>query len=221
MHTADQGADYGALFCVLNHDGVNNLGYCYFQDLNGVIADAFGVIAGPDDEIPEASSFVPPRSPKREVDYDYTIELPDDWTQHREGRYSSPSPGQVQIEITSRRFPVKRNIAQYIQSVQDNLREGWQDWWTTTSLIEATSVVKEITDGQTTGRFRFRVRDTSDEYCVLDVVDVVLVSQIVPGDPQLFRKRAWMCELGPATRGQLREDILNSFKVITKPRPAP
>ena len=59
VYTADQGADYGALFCVLNLDGVEYRGYCYFKDLNGAIADAFGVIAGPADEIPEASSLVP------------------------------------------------------------------------------------------------------------------------------------------------------------------
>ncbi|MDE2961715.1 MAG: metallophosphoesterase [Chloroflexota bacterium] len=67
VYTADQGADYGALFCVLNHDGVENRGYCYFKDLNGVIADAFGVIVGPAAEIPEASSFVPAPILNREI----------------------------------------------------------------------------------------------------------------------------------------------------------
>ena len=73
VHTADQGADYGALFCVLNHGGVANRGYCYFKDLNGVIADAFGVIAGPAGEIPEASSFVPITITKRDADGGYIV----------------------------------------------------------------------------------------------------------------------------------------------------
>ena len=59
VYNAEQGANYGALFCVLNHEGVENRGYCYFRDINGVVADAFGVIAGPAAEIPEASSLVP------------------------------------------------------------------------------------------------------------------------------------------------------------------
>ena len=177
-----------------------------------VIPDAFGVIVGPADEIPEASSFVPTASPKREVEYDYTIELPDDWSQRDEDRYSSSSP-RVRIKITSHRFG--GDIDQYIQQVQDNVKEDWEDWWFTPSLFEITSVDKEITDEQTTIRLRYRVREA--EYCVLDVVDIVLVPEIVPGDPQVFRIRAWMCERNVASRGQLRDDVLNSFEVITKP----
>ena len=71
VYTADQGADHGALFCVLNHEGIANRGYCYFKDLHGAIADAFGVIVGPADEIPEASSFVPVPIPKRTADGGY------------------------------------------------------------------------------------------------------------------------------------------------------
>ncbi len=212
VHTSAQGANHGALFCVLNHEGVENRGYCYFKDLNEVIPDAFGVIVGPAADIPEASSFVPTASQKREVEYDYIIELPDDWIQKGEDRYSSPSP-RVSIIITSHRF--RGDIDQYIQQVQDNLKEDWEDWWFTTSLFETTSVDREITDEQTTIRMRYRVQEA--EYCVLDVVDVVLVSQIVPGDPQVFRIRAWMCERHVASRGQLRDDVLNSFEVITKP----
>ena len=212
VHTSAQGANHGALFCVLNHEGVENRGYCYFKDLNEVIPDAFGVIVGPTAEIPEASSFVPTASPKREVEYDYIIELPDDWIQKGENRYSSPSP-RVSIIITSHRFG--GDIDQYIQQVQDNLKEDWEDWWFTTSLFETTSVDREITDEQTTIRMRYRVQEA--EYCVLDVVDVVLVSQIVPGDPQVFRIRAWMCERNVASRGQMRDDVLNSFEVITRP----
>ena len=157
---------------------------------------------------------MPTASPKREVEYDYIIELPDDWIQKGEDRYSSPSP-RVWINITSHRFG--GDIDQYIQQVQDDLKEDWEDWWFTTSLFETTSVDREITDEQTTIRMRYRVREA--EYCVLDVVDVdvVLVSQIVPGDPQVFRIRAWMCEQNVASRGQMRDDVLNSFEVITKP----
>ena len=217
IHTSDQGADFGALFCVLNHDGIENLGYCYFKDLNGVIADAFGIIVGPAVEIPEASSFVPSRTPKRELEYDYTIELPDHWEQKREGRYESPPLRQVLLEITSPRFPFSSDIDQYFQQVQDNLRNDWRR--PTVSLLEIKSVEKEIADEQTTTRFRYRLQELP-ERCVLDVVDVVLVSQIVPGHPKVFRIRAWLCEVNLDFGGQMREDVLNSFKVITKPAAA-
>ena len=47
VHTSAQDANHGALFCSFNHGGVENLGYCYFKDLDEVIPDAFEVIVGP------------------------------------------------------------------------------------------------------------------------------------------------------------------------------
>ncbi|MDA2936176.1 metallophosphoesterase, partial [Patescibacteria group bacterium AH-259-L05] len=45
IYTADQDADYGALFCIFNHGGVTNKAYCYFKDINGAIADEFDIIS--------------------------------------------------------------------------------------------------------------------------------------------------------------------------------
>ncbi len=50
VHTSEQGADFGALFCTFNHNGVENRSHCYFKDLNGVIPDEFEVIAAPASE---------------------------------------------------------------------------------------------------------------------------------------------------------------------------
>ena len=44
VHTSAQGANFGALFCTFNHNGVENRAHCYFKDLNGVIPDEFEVI---------------------------------------------------------------------------------------------------------------------------------------------------------------------------------
>ena len=74
VYTSAQDANYGTLFCVLNHEGVANRGYCYFKDIDGVIADAFGVIVGP----------------AQDVDYDYTIELPlENWSRLERGKPAS------------------------------------------------------------------------------------------------------------------------------------
>ena len=59
VHTSAQGADYGALFCSFNHDGVENRGICYFRDLKGVIADEFEVVAGPKAETPPTAAPLP------------------------------------------------------------------------------------------------------------------------------------------------------------------
>ena len=216
MHTSAQGADYGALFCSFNHNGVENRGICYFRDLNGVIADAFEVFVGPNAEAPEASSSIlTPILLKQELEYSYTIKLPDDWVQKDEGRYSSPSP-RLHLEITSQRFPAGYNVDQFSRLVQDNLREDWEAWWFTPSLFEITSVDEEITDEQLTISIRYRVEQSS-QYCVLDVEEIVRVSHILPGYPQVFRIKAWMCESRVARRGQMRQDILDSFEVVTGP----
>ncbi|UCF20688.1 MAG: metallophosphoesterase [Gemmatimonadota bacterium] len=45
IYTADQGANYGALFGVFYVDGRDDLAYFYFKDIDGVIADEFWVVS--------------------------------------------------------------------------------------------------------------------------------------------------------------------------------
>ena len=44
-YTSDQGANFGALFCVFNVGGIENKAHCYFKNINGVIVDEFDVWA--------------------------------------------------------------------------------------------------------------------------------------------------------------------------------
>ena len=216
VHTSAQGANYGALFCNFNDNGVANKAVCYFKDLNGVIADVFEVVVGLDTETPVVSpSIQDPIVLKQELEYSYKINLPDDWVKKDEDRYSSPSP-RLHLEIISHPVPSGQTVYQFSQSVEDNLRDDWADWWFTPSLLEITSVNRKTIDDQTTVRIRYRVKE-SEPYCVLDVEEVVLVSRILPEYPQVFRVRAWMCESRVASRSQMREDILNSVEAITRP----
>jgi 3',5'-cyclic AMP phosphodiesterase CpdA len=45
IYTSTQGANYGALFCTFNANGVANRASCYFMDIDGVIPDQFEVIS--------------------------------------------------------------------------------------------------------------------------------------------------------------------------------
>ena len=45
VYTREQGANYGALFCILNQNGVEGNAHCYFKDIDGVIADEFDLRA--------------------------------------------------------------------------------------------------------------------------------------------------------------------------------
>ena len=41
VYTAAQGANFGALFCTFNKDGVESRAHCYFKDIDGNIPDEF------------------------------------------------------------------------------------------------------------------------------------------------------------------------------------
>jgi len=45
VYTADQGADFGALFCTFNRDGDPRRAECRFQDIRGRVPDRFSVIS--------------------------------------------------------------------------------------------------------------------------------------------------------------------------------
>ena len=148
----------------------------------------------------------------RELEYDYTIELPDGWQQDNEDRFSIASPW-AHLEITSRRLPLGFDVDQLSQLVQGDLRK---DWWPNASLFEITSVEEGLTDNQPTIRVRYRIQE-SPQYCVVNVEELVVVSQILAGYPHGFRVRAWMCEQEVANYGKARQSILDSFHVATVP----
>jgi hypothetical protein len=45
VYTREQGANYGALFCVFNEGGVENKAHCYFKDIDGKIPDEFDIVS--------------------------------------------------------------------------------------------------------------------------------------------------------------------------------
>jgi len=45
VYTSKQGANYGALFCVFNQNGIKNKAHCYFKDIDGRVPDEFDVIS--------------------------------------------------------------------------------------------------------------------------------------------------------------------------------
>lgn len=45
IYTAEQGANYGALFCIFNEKGVESKARCYFKDIDGKIPDEFEIVS--------------------------------------------------------------------------------------------------------------------------------------------------------------------------------
>ena len=107
----------------------------------------------------------------RELEYNYTIELPDGWSQDGEDRYSRASSS-ARLAISSQLLPAGYTVDQFSQFVRDDLQK---DWWPNASLFEITSVEEGLADNQLAMSILYRVQE-SPEYCVLDVEELVVVS---------------------------------------------
>ena len=148
---------------------------------------------------------------KRDKEYDYVIELPDNWTEEWPGRYGSASPW-GRLLISSQHLPGGYTLDQFTQLVLHNPQK---DWWSNPPLFKITSVKDVLQDGQPAKRVRYRVQE-APQYCVLDVEELIMVSQILPGNPQGFRIRTWMCEHDTTAHRLARDRILDSFQVTTR-----
>ena len=148
----------------------------------------------------------------RDLEYDYTIEVPDSWQRERKGTYSSTSPW-GRLGISSQLLPREYTVEEFTRLILYELRK---DWWPNASLFEVTSVDESMRVHQPARRIRYRVQE-APEYCVVDVDELVAVSRILSGNPHGFRVKAWMCEQDVGRHGETREQILESFQVATKP----
>ncbi len=117
------------------------------------------------------------------------------------------------MHIASRSLRKGSTLKHFAESVRDGLE---RDWWVTRSLFEIASFQESQIDGQDAYLITYRVQQ-SPEYCVVDVAEIVMVSDLLPGDPQGFRARVWMCERDVPQYGPERMRILESFRIITQP----
>lgn len=164
---------------------------------------------------PTLTPTTPPASGqilRRDVEYTYSFELTDDWESNGRDSYKRDSPT-VRIKVFSQMLADGSDLNQFAQSVQNGL-EG--DWWPDASTFEIDSVEDGEIDGYPMKRIRYRVEE-APRYCTLDVEELVVVAQILPGNPHGFRLRAWTCEGNVERHGRLWEDILESFRVAFIP----
>ena len=195
-------------------DSESNLA-CVDSNGNGFIdvSELFDVI---DAYFGRTPVFTPTPEPftvlKRETEYSYSIELPDNWTKKAQGRYSSESPW-AQLTISSHRLPEGTTVERFTEILLEGLG---QDWWFTPSLFEITSVDDALVGDQPAKRIRYRVQE-APQYCVMDGQDIVVVADDLAGFPQGFRVKTWMCEHDAASYAPARESILESFQVTTRP----
>ena len=147
------------------------------------------------------------------MEYAYTIELPDNWRQAGAGLYSSASPPGATLTIVSQLLPIEYTADQFFHLLEYDL---WRDRWPAASLFEIASVEDGMKDELPTRRIRYRVQE-SPEFCVVNVDELVLVSQVLPGNPHGVRVRLWACEHDVVVHKEAMESILESFQITTRP----
>ena len=144
----------------------------------------------------------------RDQKYDYAIDVPEDWTLEN-GEYRGDG---VILAINSVNLADGTGLEQFAQSVRDRLRG---DWWRDASLFEITSFERTQVGGQDAYSIAYRVRE-SPLYCMLDVVEIVVVASFLPGNPQGFRARYSLCDWRVWEFGEARAQTLDSFRVVTR-----
>ncbi len=118
------------------------------------------------------------------------------------------------MHVTSLSLRKGSTLRHFAEQVREGLE---QEWWPTRSLFSITSFQETQIDGQDAYLITYRVRE-SPAYCIVDVAEIVMVSDLLPGNPQGFRTRAWMCDYDVPRYRAERIQILESFRVT--PRPA-
>ena len=149
-----------------------------------------------------------------DLDYSYTISLTNAWDQEREGVYNRTVPW-TQLRVTSQYIETGTNLKNFSETVRSGLRD---EWWPNASLFGISSVEEVQLGDVPSYRIRYRVQE-SPQYCVVDVEEVIVISDALPGNPKGFRVRAWMCESQVRAHGSERGETLDSFRIVTIPSP--
>ena len=103
-------------------------------------------------------------------------------------------------------------LEQFAQSVRDGLRG---DWRRDASLFAINSFERTQVSGEDAYSIAYRVQE-SPEYCVVDVVETVVLASSLPGNPQGFRARYMLCDWLVRQFGEVRARTLDSFRVSTR-----
>ena len=149
-----------------------------------------------------------------DLDYSYTISLTNAWDQEREGVYNRTVPW-TQLRVTSQYIETGTNLKNFSETVRSGLRD---EWWPNASLFGISSVEEVQLGDVPSYRIRYRVQE-SPQYCVVDVEEVIVISDALPGNPKGFRVRAWMCESQVRAHGSERGETLDNFRIVTIPSP--
>ena len=147
----------------------------------------------------------------RSQEYGYTIDIPDAWVED-EGEIRSIPGGTLSIHAVE--LAAGTTLEEFAESVRDNLR---QEWWPSALLFEITSFEKRRAGDPESYSLEYRVQE-STKYCVVDVVEMIVLASSLPGPTQGFRVHHRACDSElPGGLEETRIETLNSFRIVTQP----
>ena len=150
----------------------------------------------------------------RDGKYAYSIELPydrNDWRREREGVYFSDRRA-GNIVIAADELGSETTLEQFADSVRDELRADWAS----APLFEITSFEKKQLGDLNAYSITYRIEE-SPEYCIEEIVELVVVASSLPGNPVGFRVRYRLCDWKTRTfLDEFRARALDSFRVFEK-----
>lgn len=104
-------------------------------------------------------------------------------------------------------------LEQFAESVRDGLRG---DWWTDASLFKIDAFERRQLGDIDAYSIAYRVQE-SPRYCILDVVELVVMGSSLPGNPVGFRARYRFCDWDARRFSQARARALDTFRIVTRP----
>ena len=144
----------------------------------------------------------------------YLISFEEGWSRWEQHRYERREPWAV---LSARPVgPIGRTLAQYAEAVRDGLEQEVASEWPSYSLFEFTSM-EEITVGeQAFYELRYR-RQEAPQYCVIDAVERIAVTEGWHGLNAGVRVIGWLCEGDVAAHGAARRATLDTLQVAPAP----
>ncbi len=149
---------------------------------------------------------------------EYTIALEDGWAllwDHPERHtYTRSAPeGHLHVGPTG---PLERTLAEYAEWVRDGLEFEIASEWPSYTVFEFTSMEAVTVGEQVFYELRYR-RAQGPEYCVVNVVERIAVTETVDGLTAGVRVVTWVCEEEESAYSAVRQVLLDSLQVAARP----
>ncbi len=147
-------------------------------------------------------------------EYTWNVDVPQGWAKPDTEASNWEGAAGGWLEIHSFSQPAGTTLDRFAHSVKDNVQQEWLERWPSSPLFQITSFQRTAPAGQQFYHLTYRVRE-SEQFCILEVDELLGVGGSPPGPVQGFRLSIWKCDW--ENIDQDRRQILDSFRIIARP----